>query len=221
MTSIQYDIQKSASTSAAVADFVRTSDLRGAALTAIPGVGEATAELLKEHNLNNPKDVVSKFNRFNRSNRTHSDVSERFFQWLRDQVGGGSNKHTITEAIETYVEEQMMEEEQEEHDIVYEANLSNCRAETVATFVRSELGSLTDVPGIGQNSVALFAQVGIHDAQDLVNKYRRFQRRTKDDEEAAQRFFQWQRSNVGGRFNKHTVTEAIQSRFLHGISEEP
>ena len=39
--------------------------------------------------------------------------------------------------------------------------------------------------------------------------------------EENQKFFQWQRANIGGTYNKHSVTNAVENYFLETIHEEP
>ena len=102
-TTIKYDAAKSQSTAATVADFVRTneSELHDAPLTSIPGIGEVTAELFDD--LATAQELITKFRRFNRANRNHDEVAQRFFKWLREEIGGSFNKHTVTEAVENWV----------------------------------------------------------------------------------------------------------------------
>ena len=227
-TTIKYDAAKSRSTAATVADFVRTDESElDAPLTTIPGIGQTTAELFDD--LTTARMLITKFRRFNRSNRTHDDVSQRFFQWLREEIGGSFNKHTVTEAVETWVLEHAAAAADEATDddddeIKYDPSKSGTSVSLVADFCRMSThdlrnAELTLVPGIGDASADLFEEAGISTVKELIQKYKSFARRNK--KLAPEFFFQWQRANIGGTYNKHSVTNAVENYFLETIHEEP
>ena len=229
-TTINYDAQKSQSTAATVADFVRTdeSELHDAPLTSIPGIGGVTAELFNDLDITTARNLITKFRRFNRANRTHDDVSKRFFHWLREEIGGSFNKHTVTEAVETWVLEHAAADEASEDDdadeIKYDPSKSGTSVSLVADFCRMSTrdlrnAELTLVPGIGDASADLFEEAGISTVKELIRKYKSFARRNKKS--APEKFFQWQRANIGGTYNKHSVTNAVENYFLETIHEEP
>ena len=216
-----YDCEKSKTTAENLAEFVRTDITNDTPLNDVPGVGNATIELFENLNINSVKDLVTKFKRFNRKNRTHEDVAQRFFQWLTDEVGGRSNKHTICEAIETYVDEQLMKmDEDDEETDVFDVAKSVLTSTAVVDFCRLDIDKnedLTGVPGIGDASVALFQEQGINTIKDLIKKYKSFYRRGNGND----KFYKWQKKKVGGRFNKHSVTCAIENYYLEMKQEEP
>ena len=228
-TTIKYDAAKSRSTAATVADFVRTdeSELHDAPLTTIPGIGEVTAELFDD--LATAQELITKFRRFNRSNRTHDEVAQRFFKWLREEIGGSFNKHTVTEAVENWVLEHAAAAADEATDddddeIKYDPSKSGTSVSLVADFCRMSThdlrnAELTLVPGIGGASADLFEEAGISTVKELIQKYKSFARRNKKS--APEFFFQWQRANIGGTYNKHSVTNAVENYFLETIHEEP
>jgi predicted flap endonuclease-1-like 5' DNA nuclease len=229
-TTINYDAQKSQSNAATVADFVRTdeSELHDAPLTSIPGIGGVTAELFNDLDITTARNLITKFRRFNRANRTHDDVSERFFQWLREEIGGSFNKHTVTEAVETWVLEHAAADEASDDaaadEIKYDPSKSGTSVSLVADFCRMSTrdlrnAELTLVPGIGDASADLFEEAGISTVKELIRKYKSFARRNKKS--APEKFFQWQRANIGGTYNKHSVTNAVENYFLETIHEEP
>ena len=231
-TTIKYDAAKSQSTAATVADFVRTneSELHDAPLTSIPGIGEVTAELFDDLEIVTARNLITKFRRFNRSNRTHDDVSQRFFQWLREEIGGSFNKHTVTEAVETWVLEhaaaadEASDDDDDGDEIKYDPSKSGTSVSLVADFCRMSTrdlrnAELTLVPGIGGASADLFEEAGISTVKELIQKYKSFARRNKKS--APEKFFQWQRANIGGTYNKHSVTNAVENYFLETIHEEP
>ena len=224
-TTIKYDAAKSRSTAATVADFVRTdeSELHDAPLTTIPGIGQTTAELFDE---TTARKLITKFRRFNRSNRTHDEVAQRFFKWLREEIGGSFNKHTVTEAVENWVLEHVTAaaDASSSDEISYDPSKSGTSVSLVADFCRMSThdlrnAELTLVPGIGGASADLFEEAGISTVKELIQKYKSFARRNKKS--APEFFFQWQRANIGGTYNKHSVTNAVENYFLETIHEEP
>ena len=235
MSTIHYDRSKSNTSAERLKDFTSCEDdtMRYLETEGVPGIGKETSKAFALHGIESAKDLITKFNRFKRATRTHEDVAERFFQFLRLDVGGTANMHTICEAIETYVREvdekkaeaeaesESDEESDEEDAIMYDASMSKTRPSTLADFVRSPLTNsspLIDVPGIGAKSIRFFKAAGITNLKQLVQKYRTFAR-TYEDGEAAEGFFQWQREEVGGQYNKHTVTESLQTLYLERINE--
>ena len=224
-TTIKYDAAKSRSTAATVADFVRTdeSELHDAPLTTIPGIGQTTAELFDE---TTARKLITKFRRFNRSNRTHDEVAQRFFKWLREEIGGSFNKHTVTEAVENWVLEHVTAaaDASSSDEISYDPSKSGTSVSLVADFCRMSThdlrnAELTLVPGIGGASADLFEEAGISTVKELIQKYKSFARRNKKS--APEFFFQWQRANIGGTYNKHSVTNAVENYFMETIHEEP
>ena len=226
-TTIKYDAAKSRSTAATVADFVRTdeSELHDAPLTTIPGIGEVTAELFDD--LATARELITKFRRFNRANRNHDEVAQRFFKWLREEIGGSFNKHTVTEAVENWVLEHVTAaaDASSSDEISYDPSKSGTSVSLVADFCRMSMRDLrneelTTVPGIGDASAELFEEAGIRTVKELIRKYKSFAR-GRNKHLAAEKFFQWQRANVGGTYNKHSVTNAVENYILETIHEEP
>ena len=204
------------------------SELHDAPLTSIPGIGGVTAELFNDLDITTARNLITKFRRFNRANRTHDDVSKRFFQWLREEIGGSFNKHTVTEAVETWVLEHAAADEASDaaaaDEIKYDPSKSGTSVSLVADFCRMSTrdlrnAELTLVPGIGDASADLFEEAGISTVKELIRKYKSFARRNKKS--APEKFFQWQRANIGGTYNKHSVTNAVENYFLETIHEEP
>jgi predicted flap endonuclease-1-like 5' DNA nuclease len=228
-TTIKYDAAKSQSTAATVADFARTDEceLHDAPLTTIPGIGEVTAELFNDHQISTARKLVTKFRRFNRANRNHDEVAQRFFKWLREEIGGSFNKHTVTEAVENWVLEHVAaaaDASSSTDEISYDPSKSGTSVSLVADFCRMSMRDLrnedlTTVPGIGDASAELFEEAGIRTVKQLIRKYNSFARGRKNL--AAEKFFQWQRANVGGTYNKHSVTNAVENYILETIHEEP
>ena len=97
MSTIHYDRSKSNTSAERLKDFTSCEDdtMRYLETEGVPGIGKETKKAFDLQGIESAKDLITKFNRFKRATRTHEDVAERFFQFLRLDVGGTANMHTM------------------------------------------------------------------------------------------------------------------------------